>query len=251
VKRILDCGLRIAECLFLAILLLGGVGCEDQVKREPRVAIDKVKGDGRVRGVVRFEGTPPVMRTIENRPCHPAAEPIAEEHVVVGASGGLKNVFVTVESPALPKVDGSPLPPAVLDQVSCRYVPHAVGVCVGQTLRVRTSDPGTMHNVHYNPSGNESRNFAMTGAGQEKAVTFTAPEFIRVACDVHPWMSAHVGVFDTPFFAVTDDKGEFEILNLPSGRYKLVAWHERYGKLESDVSVERSAVTTELLYKAP
>ena len=36
-----------------------------------------------------------------------------------------------------------------------------------------------------------------------------------VKCDVHPWMSAYVGVFSHPFFAVTGDDGKFTIAGLP------------------------------------
>jgi len=52
---------------------------------------------------------------------------------------------------------------------------------------------------------------------------------IMVNCNIHPWMSAKVAVFDHPYFAVTDDKGGFEIKNAPAGDYKLVTWHEAVG----------------------
>ena len=42
-------------------------------------------------------------------------------------------------------------------------------------------------------------------------------------CDVHPaWMSAWVGVFSSPYFAVTDESGQFEIKNVPAGDYTIV-----------------------------
>ena len=65
---------------------------------------------------------------------------------------------------------------------------------------VRSSDD-TMHNVHYKAHRNGAANFGMTKPGARKDVTFAAPEFVRVKCDVHPWMTAYVGVFENPFFA--------------------------------------------------
>ena len=135
-----------------------------------------------------------------------------------------------------PAVDGSSQPPALLDQSRCRYVPHALGIQVNQTLRIRSSDP-TMHNVHFNPDINPAKNFAMAQAGQESTTSFAVPEFIRMKCDVHPWMKAWVGVFDHPYFSVTADEGEFEIKNVPPGTYKLVAWHELFGRQEQTVTV--------------
>ena len=215
----------------------------------PRVKPQDVHGAGVVRGHVKLDGPAPEMKVIPNQPCHDAAEPIRDETVVIGAGGGLKNAFVYVTSQDVQPVDGATLDPAVLDQKSCQYVPHVVGVCVNQALRVRSSDP-TVHNVHYAPQGNPSGNLTMNGP-DEKTVTFTSPEFVRMKCDVHPWMTAYVGVFDTPFFAVTGDDGGYEIKGLPPGQYELLVWHERYGQLQQSVTVSETASKVELSYRAP
>jgi plastocyanin len=208
-------------------------------------------GTGTIRGVVRFVGAPPRQADIPNQPCHEGAGPLKEETVVVNKDGTLANVFVSLAG--APASDGSDREPALLDQKDCRYVPHAVGVQVGQTLRVRSSDPGTMHNVHYAPDRNAPANFGLTTTGAEKPVRFDSAEFIRVKCDVHPWMTGYVGVFDSPFFAVTSEKsGTFEIAKVPAGDYTLVAWHEQYGTVEQAVKVkDNGAVEVNVTYKAP
>ena len=203
--------------------------------REAGGARDIRKGNGLVRGRVTFVGTPPVMKEIANDHCRPDAPTLKEETVIVGANGGLKNVMVSIEG--LGAMDGSSLPPARLDQVNCRYVPHVLGLCAGQTLTVTSADP-TLHNVQFAGTLNRAQNFGMTQAGATRDVTtLTNPEVVPVRCDVHPWMLAYVVVTENPFFAVTGDDGTFEIKNLPPGDYKLVAWHERYGRLEQPVSV--------------
>jgi plastocyanin len=208
-------------------------------------------GEGVVRGVVKFDGVPPKMATIANQPCHAGAPQLEEETVIVGEAGAMMNVLVFVEGAGAG--DGSKREPAVLDQIHCRYVPHVVGVQVGQTLNVRSSDDA-MHNVHYNPQRNAAANFGMTKPGAEKSVTFAAPEFVRVKCDVHPWMTAHVGVFENPFFAATGVDGKFEIKGLPAGEYTLVAWHELYGRQEQPLTVAdetKPVEATTFRYKAP
>ena len=208
-------------------------------------------GNGVVRGVVKFDGVPPKMATIANKPCHDGAGELQEETVLVGAGGAMMNVFVFVEGAGTG--DGKDRPPAVLDQVHCRYEPHVVGVQVGQTLNVRSSDD-TMHNVHYKPDRNAAGNFGMTRAGQEKNVTFDKPESVfQIKCDVHPWMTAYVGVFENPFFATTDVEGRFEIKGLPAGDYTLVAWHELYGRQAQPLKVadEAKPVEATFRYKAP
>lgn len=223
------------------IFLLACLGCDPRSQASPGSAPlpKSIAGAGVLRGVVEFAGSAPEMSSIvANEPCCENDPPLKEETVVVNANATLRNVFVYLED--APALDGSEQPPVLLDQVRCRYVPHAVAVQVGQPLRVRSSDP-TMHNVHYIPQKNRARNLSMTQAGQEVLTRFTHPEFIRMRCDVHPWMAAWVGVFENPFFAVTGEDGTFEISGIPGGTYTLVAWHELYGSQRQSVRVADGA----------
>jgi hypothetical protein len=206
-------------------------------------------GSGVIRGKVLYNGTPPTPEVSE-RPCHSGPVKVTDESVVVSAAGEFANVIVYLEEPPATS-DGSSLEPKLLDQVNCVYSPHVLALQTNQKLRVRSSD-ATLHNVHYDPKLNPSENFGMTGAGQERVVSFKLPEFIRVRCDVHPWMSAWIGVFDHSYFAVSGPDGSFEIAELPEGEYTLVAWHERLGKQQLRVTVEGdepAAVT--VTYQAP
>ena len=237
-------------CWIVSLLLVAGCGREES-QSTPRA--QPTYGSGTIRGTVKFVGRPPKRAEIANKPCHDhAASPLLDETVVVNEkTGTLANVFVYLAD--APASDGSAKEPAVLDQKDCRYVPHVVGVQVGQALRVRSSDPKTLHNTHYAPSANAPGNFGLTDAGAERAVKFEKCEFIRVKCDVHPWMTAYVGVFESPFFAVTSEQnGSFAIGKAPAGSYKLVAWHERYGTVERQLTVkDNEAVDVNIEYKAP
>jgi hypothetical protein len=70
------------------------------------------------------------------------------------------------------------------------------------------------------------------------------PEIIRVDCDLHPWMRAWVVVADHPFYAVTNDRGEFMLDNVPPGEYTLRLWQESLGAVTNDVTVREEAITT-------
>jgi plastocyanin len=252
------CDLRFAICVFLIVgfIAICPVACDEEkvstANRSPVAPprVEPVYGSGTVRGSVQFVGAPPQMATIENKPCHADAKPLKEETVVVNDNGTLANVFVYLAD--APPSDGSSREPALLDQVDCRYAPHVVGVQVGQPLVIRSSDP-TLHNVHYNAERNPPANFGLTVKGAQKQVKFESAEFIRVKCDVHPWMTAYVGVFDSPFYSVSSDEGgAFEIAKVPAGKYRLVAWHERYGQVERAVEVsDDKSIDVTVTYKAP
>jgi plastocyanin len=219
------------------LMFLATCGCDrsSQASASPAALPRVLPGNGVIRGNVKFIGTPPLMKTFTStEACCQSDSPLADETVLVNSNGTLRNVLVYLEN--APATDGSHQPPALLDQVHCHYVPHVIGVQVGQTLTIRSSDP-TMHNVHFICDKNPVRNLAMVQAGQEIPVKFDYAEIVKMKCDVHPWMTAWVGVFDNPFFAVTQDDGSFQIKNIPAGTYKLVALHELYGRAEQTITV--------------
>jgi Carboxypeptidase regulatory-like domain len=47
-------------------------------------------------------------------------------------------------------------------------------------------------------------------------------------CDAHPHMSAWMIVHDSPYYAVTDERGSFRIDGVPPGSYKVTLWHEGF-----------------------
>jgi len=193
-----------------------------------------------VTGRVVLQGTPKPELTIDMASDPRCAalhtQKVSTRHYVVGANNGLANVLVFVKSGLEKKDYPAPTETPVLDQLGCEYLPYVMGVRANQKFLIKNSDP-TLHNVHATPKaggGNAEFNFAQPVKGMTTEKTFAAPEVaIRFKCDVHPWMFAYVGVFDHPFFAVTDKDGNFKISGLPNGKYTIEAWHQRTHRLEA------------------
>ncbi len=227
---------RAVPALLVAALF---VGCKSEDASPPASKPVVAAGNAVVAGKVTFDGTPPAPASLGEQLCGVTKKPIADESLVVGNGGAMKNVIVYLDdgpNVASKDVNGK-TETVVLDQKECRYVPHVVAVRTGQTLQVNSSDP-TLHNAHSDKGKNKPFNLSFASAGQSRLVTFTQPEVaIRVRCDVHQWMSAYVAVFDHPFFAVTGDDGAFELKSVPAGSYTLVAWHERYPPKTQPVTV--------------
>jgi len=154
--------------------------------------------------------------------------PVTTRHFVVSADGGLANVLVWLRNAlrASPRVE-----PPLLDQVGCMFEPYVLGVVANQGIRVRNSDP-VLHNLHFTPRKNHELNFAQTQRGQIKEIAFTRPElFVRIRCDVHPWMFAYVNVMEHPYFAITDTNGFYRIpAGFPAGHYGVGARHLKAGE---------------------
>jgi plastocyanin len=136
---------------------------------------------------------------------------------------------------------------AVINQVGCHYEPHVLGIVVGQELLIKNSDD-LLHNIHALPFSNKEFNFGQPTKGLEEKKTFTTQEvMVKVKCDVHPWMSAWIGVVDHGFYAVTGADGKYAIPGgLPDGKYTVEVWHEGYKSVTSEVEVKGGAAVADL-----
>ena len=167
-----------------------------------------------VTGTVTFDGKAPALRPLamEAEPvCHKmhGGKPVPNEMLVLGSGNTMGNIIVWV-SKGLPagKTWPAPKTPVVLDQKGCQYVPHVMGIMVGQPYRILNSD-GILHNVHTLPKINPSFNRGQPATVKEVTTSFPKPEgMFQIKCDVHPWMSAYIGVFTHPFFSVTGTRRE-------------------------------------------
>jgi plastocyanin len=204
-----------------------------------------------VTGTITFAGKPPALKPLAmdaDPACAKkhAGKPVPAEMLVLGTGNTMGNVIVWV-SKGLPagKTYPAPKTPVTLDQKGCVYVPHAMGIMVGQAYRILNSD-GILHNVHTLPKINPSFNRAMPATSKEATTTFAKPEPIfQIKCDVHPWMSAYIGVFEHPFFATTSTDGKFTISGLDAGTYVISAWHERLGTQTASVTVSGTDTKTQ------
>jgi plastocyanin len=195
-----------------------------------------------ITGTVTFDGKVPTLKplSMEADPvcAKKHSKPVPAEMLVLGSGNTMGNILVWV-SKGLPagKTYPAPQTPVVLDQKGCVYVPHVMGIQIGQPYRILNSD-GVLHNVHTLPKVNKSFNQAMPASRKETTTQFEKPEPVfQIKCDVHPWMSAYIGVFTHPFYSVTAANGQFTISNLEPGTYEITAWHERLGTQTASVTV--------------
>jgi hypothetical protein len=169
---------------------------------------------------------------------------VSSEQIVVNPNNTLRYVFVYVKK----GLEGKKFPLSTdkktIDQKGCMYIPHMFGVMVNQPIEISNSDP-TLHNIHALPKNSKQFNIAQPKQGMKTTQKFDKPEvMVKVKCEVHNWMASYVGVLEHPFYAVSDDQGNFTIKNLPAGEYELEAWHEKYGTMTMKVTVGASDTKT-------
>lgn len=209
-------------------LVLGAAGAAAAAPEGGKYEVKPVTDGGSLSGTVKWSGPPQAKKTLQVTKDHETCgQEVANQELLVGANGGLKNAIVSVDGIKAGdafKADA----PIVFDQKECLFLNRVTVVPVGATLDVRNSD-NILHNTHFNAVKNKGENFAIP-AGKAQTYPVKAVENIKVTCDIHPWMSSYVVARDNPYFAVTDDNGNFTIKNIPPGKYKVSVWQETVGK---------------------
>jgi hypothetical protein len=190
------------------------------------------------------EGAPERI-TARTTPVSPAAAPQPEDSLGHSDQDGPPGAGSASLAGVL-RVDGSPLsdgrgvvmltpldgkvarrPPRrrVIEQRGRRFAPRIMAVPVGSTVSFPNFDP-VFHNVF---SRSEARPFdlGIYPKGEAREVKFTREGILRIGCNLHANMVAHLVVVAAPHYAPTDVGGAFRFKRLAPGRYRLRAWSER------------------------
>jgi len=166
---------------------------------------------------------------------------------------GIKSAeHIAVYVDAIPdKKFDAPKDHVTIDQRKMAFIPHVVAVQQGTTVEFLNSDP-VGHNVYWpSISGNKklSHNLGTWPKGERKPFQLNDLGTASLLCNVHPEMSGYVVVVPTPYFAVTDKDGNFEIKNIPAGKYTLKTWSEDGKPTTQAVDVSAATATVELTVK--
>ena len=136
----------------------------------------------------------------------------------------------------------------ILDNQRCAFTPHVQVAPLGSELSLKNSDP-ILHTVHAR-LGRET--LFNVGLPKWRKVTkrLDRAGVVKIDCDVlHTWMSAAIVVTDSPYFAVSDERGLFFIEGLPVGLYDMEVWHERLGSRKQGLRLnDTAALTVEVVF---
>ena len=127
-------------------------------------------------------------------------------------------------------------PPVVILQQNIRFVPFVTVVPVGATVRFINKDKFD-HHVRSQPGGPlgnvaPAKQFEFRMAAAKDGLDSAAADLkldtagiVALGCHLHGSMRGHLLISSTPWVAVTDDKGQVMIDNLPDGQAEIKVWH--------------------------
>ena len=158
---------------------------------------------------------------------------------ITGTDGGVAEVVIEVKG-----VEGDkfafdvPKEGYVMRQKDCQFKPNLLVIPSGKEIQVYNDDP-VGHNVN---TGDWNM---MQPAGPDpivRPIDNKAP--LKIGCNIHSWMEAWIYPVQNPFFAVTDEKGGFEITGIPPGKYRVNIWHASLGRKSARLTFQAGKTTT-------
>ena len=130
---------------------------------------------------------------------------------------------IWLEAPGLSARSGRPR--QKLDQRGKRFIPHVLVIERGTEVDFPNSDL-FFHNV-FSLFNGKRFDLGLYASGESRPVLFNRTGISYIFCNIHPTMSATIVAVDTPYYALSDARGNIVINDVPEGRYQLKVWHER------------------------
>jgi plastocyanin len=162
---------------------------------------------------------------------------------IEGKVSGMKGQSVVYVDAIAGKTFPAPKDHPVIDQKGLLFAPHIAVVQQGTTVEFLNSD-NVAHNVFWPSVGGDKKaghNLGTWPKGEKRPFTFDKAGAVPLFCNVHPDMAGYVIVSPTPYFAETDESGNYKIKDVPDGSYTLTVWHEGAKNQSKPVTVAGGA----------
>lgn len=192
--------------------------------------------NGTIKGTIVIEGEPPKIEPLKITKDQDVCKNVPNESLMVGPGGGLQNAVVALEGVPESAVTAQTTEHPVfrLTNSECRFVPHVLVMQFNQALEISNADP-ILHTARTLQSQVNVGLYPGRAVRRDIGAPVLGPA--KITCEIHPWMLAYVYLTDNPYYALSDVHGEYEIDNVPPGKYRVRIWHELLGTQVSNVEV--------------
>lgn len=197
---------------------------------------------GKIKGTITVKGELPKIAPLQITKDQDVCKDVPNESLLVSPGRGVENVVIAVKGAlAGPGPSHATEHPVFrLINQNCRFVPHVLVMQFNESLEISNVDP-ILHTARTLQSQVNVGLYPGRAVRKDIGAPVLGPA--KITCEIHPWMSAYVYLTDNPYYAITDVHGEYEIDNVPPGKYRVQIWHEMLGTQVTDIEVKAGKAT--------
>lgn len=160
----------------------------------------------------------------------------ADISVYIADQDGSPLANATVVLQPMFDIEASPPLDAAVDQIDEEFVPRVSVVQRGANIYFPNQDQ-IRHHVY---SFSEAKLFdiPLYSGTPSEPIQFNQSGLVVLGCNIHDQMRGYILVSDSPFFGVSDERGQVRIETEISGNYELSLWHP-----EQEAQIESTEIT--------
>ena len=164
----------------------------------------------------------------------------------VSENSGLKDTVISIQG--IKK--GKPLPTKmqVFNIDRCHSDQYVIGVRNGENILIENKDPirheiatYEINSVSYVKQKSNKAIIRESSQIRPVFVSHEADEFL-IKCNLHPFLQTRGFMVDNPYYAISDEEGNFTLEDVPPGTYDVLAWHPFIPTLKGTVTIAEGKV---------
>ncbi len=165
----------------------------------------------------------------------------------VSDSSGLKDTVIAIQG--IKK--GKPIPTKMqsfnIDR--CHSDQYVMGIRNGENILLENKDPIRHEIVTYEINSasyvkQKSNKAIIRESSQIRSVfvSHETEEFL-IKCNLHPFLQTRGFMVDNPYYAISDEEGNFTLEDVPPGTYDVLAWHPFIPTQKGTVTIAEGKVS--------
>ena len=226
----------------------------EQIPGKYKVA--EVNDGGMLRGRVTLTGPVPKPRSFHliNTPNIEFCSRISDgkghrilRDFTVSENSGLKDTVIAIQG--IKK--GKPIPTKMqsfnIDR--CHSDQYVIGIRNGENLLLQNKDPIRHEIATYEINSasyvkQKSNKAIIRESSQIRSVfvSHETKEFL-IKCNLHPFLQTRGFMVDNPYYAISDEEGNFTLEDVPPGTYDVLAWHPYIPTQKGTVTITEGKVS--------
>lgn len=131
--------------------------------------------------------------------------------------------------------DRAPRRAVTIRRLDQSFVPSFSVVSVAQPVHFR--EDGHLYHRIFSYSEPNTFDLGTLAAGTTKSVVFDHPGLVRFYCSLHSGESGAIFVAPSRYFDTVRSGGEYELVGLPPGDYRVATWSETLSGNSKDVTI--------------